>query len=290
MIFNKKKDYFENKLNECIGKPKELWKAFKSLGLPNKTSSCEVSALKVNKTVQHDTNLVLGGFKDYYSNLAGNLLKKLPKPLHKFTLNSVFQHYKGIIQSDSFNLATVSENTILTILKNTKVSKAAALENLSGHFLKDGAKVLAKPITDTCNLSITSGKFPDSCKLAKLKPIYKIGSLTEASNYRPISLLSLISKVIEKVIHDQTSAFLNSRNLLYNYQSGFHKKHSTDFCLSFLNDKILKGFDKGLITGMILIDLHKAFDTIDHDILLKKLYATGFSKHFSKLVSILSHK
>ena len=113
-------------------------------------------ALKVNKTVQRDTNLVLGRFRDYF-NLAGNLLKKLPKPPNKFTLNTVFQHYKGIIQSDSFNLATVSESTILTILKNTKISKAAGLNNLSGRFLKDGTKVLAKPITELCNLSITSG-------------------------------------------------------------------------------------------------------------------------------------
>ena len=140
-------------------------------------------------------------------------------------------------------------------------------------------KVLAKPITDICNLSITSGRFPDSCKLAKLKPICKKGSLTEASNYRLISLLPLISKVIEKVIQDQASTFLNSRNLLYNYQSGFCKNHSTDFYLSFLNEKILKGFDQGLITGMILIDLQNDFDTIDHDILLQKLYAIGFSKH-----------
>ena len=85
MLFNKKKDYFQNKLNECIGKPKELWKALKSIGLPNKTFSCEVSALKVNKTVQYSTNLVLGGFKEYDSNLAGNLLNKLPKPPNKFT-------------------------------------------------------------------------------------------------------------------------------------------------------------------------------------------------------------
>ena len=86
-------------------------------------------------------------------------------------------------------------------------------------------------------------------------------------------------EVIEKDIHDQTSAFLNSRNLLYKYQSGFRKNHSTDFCLSFLNDQILKGFNQVLITGMILIHLQKAFDTINHVMLLQKLYAIGFSKH-----------
>ena len=150
------------------------------------------------------------------------------------------------------------------------------MENLSGRFLKDGAKVLAKPITELCNLSITSEKFSDSCKIAKLKPIYKKSSLTEASNYRSISLLPLISKVIEKVIHDQTSTFLNSRNLLYNYQSGlFHWLLS----LSFFNDKILQGFDQGLMTGMILTDLQKAFDTTDHEILLQKLHAIGFFKY-----------
>ena len=86
------------------------------MGLPNKTSSCKVTALRIYKIVQHDTNSVLRvRFKDYNFNLAGNLLKMLPKPLNKFIINTVIQRYKGIIQSDSFNHPTVSENTILTI-------------------------------------------------------------------------------------------------------------------------------------------------------------------------------
>ena len=99
------------------------------------------------------------------------------------------------------------------------------------------------------------------CKIAKLKPLYKKGSTTEPKNYRPIPLLPLISKLIEKIIHEQTQKYLSDHNILYKYQSGFRTNHSTDTYLSCLNDKILQGFDQGKITGMILIDLQKAFDT-----------------------------
>ena len=102
------------------------------------------------------------------------------------------------------------------------------------------AKVLSKPFSDLCNLSITSDKFLEIFKIADLKPFYKKGSLTEPCNYRPISLLTIIFKVIEKVIHDQMSTFLNSKNLLYFYQSGFQKKAFYGFLLFLLNDKILK--------------------------------------------------
>ena len=83
-------------------------------------------------------------------------------------------------------------------------------------------------------------------------------------------MLPSISKIIERVIYDQPNAFLSDEDILYNYQSGFRGNHSTNLCLSFLTDKILKGFDKGLLTGMILIDLQKAFGTIDQEILFKK--------------------
>ena len=163
-------------------------------------------------------------------------------------------------------------------MQNIDISKAAGIGNLSGKCLKGGAEILVKPLIEICNLSITSRTFPNACKVAKFRPIFKKGKKTDPSNYRPISLLPLISKVLERVIHDQTNAFLKGNNLLYNYQSGFRTNHSTNLCLSFLTDKILKGFDEGLLTGMILIDLQKAFDTINHEILFKKLKAMGFSE------------
>ena len=130
--------------------------------------------------------------------------------------------------------------------------------------------VVALPIMQILNLSISLSTVPDKSKISKLKPLFKKGSRTDSKNYRPISLLPLISKIFERAIHDQLQHFLEENKILYKYQSGFRKNHSTNTCLSHLSNKILQGFDEGMVTGVILIDLQKAFDTIDHSIFLKK--------------------
>ena len=215
-------------------------------------------------------------FAKFYSNLAESLLKNLPNSPNKFDINSVHHYYKNIELKDNFNLNLTTEKKVLEVLQFIDISKAAGIDKISGRFLKDGANILAKPIAKICNISISSGLFPSDCKIAKLKPLYKKGSKTNPENFRPISLLPLISKVIERIVYDQVDNFLLQNNILYNYQSGFRKNHSTD--LSFLNDKMLKGFDKGLFMGMILIDLQKAFDTINHEIHPGKFYAIDFSE------------
>ena len=100
----------------------------------------------------------------------------------------------------------------------------------------------------------------------------------DPSNDRLISLLPIISKVIEKIVHDQRNKFFSENNILYNVQSGFRPNHSTYLCLTHLTDKILKGFEEHLLTGMTLIDLQKAFGTINHEVLLQKLKAIRFSE------------
>ena len=99
-----------------------------------------------------------------------------------------------------------------------------------------------------CNLSIKLASFPEKCKVAKIKPLYKKGLKTEPKNFRPMLLLPLLSKITERIIHDQTMNFLSDNNALYKYQSAFRKFHSTDTCLPYLHDKITKGFDSGLLT------------------------------------------
>ena len=126
----------------------------------------------------------------------------------------------------------VSSVSILKILKEFRTNKATGVDNLAGRFLEDGSNILCTHIAKICNLSIKLNSFPDKCKAAKIKPLYKKGLKTDSKNLRSISLLPLISKIIERIIHDQTMNFLSDNNVLYKYQSNFRKFHSMDTCLS----------------------------------------------------------
>ena len=278
MIKDKKKNFVIGKLNDNIRKPKELWKSLKSLGLPSKANSSATICLEKDGILSLDPKTNAEIFKDFYSNLANNLVKKLPTPPNKYGKTAVNNYYKKQnLRGKNFSFAPVAPATILKLLKQLNPAKSAGIDNLTGKFLKEGAPVLASPITDLVNLSISLSLFPDNCKIAKLKPLYKKEAKTKPKNYRPISLLPLLFKIIERIIHNQTQEFLDKNNILYKYQSGFRKHHSTDTCLSYLTDKVKIGFEEGLLKGMVLIDLQEAFDTIDHSILLEKMSCLGFA-------------
>ena len=198
-------------------------------------------------------------------------MKMLPKPPLKFNTNKTMMFYKKVSPNlEKFELVFIAEGTIKKLLSCLDVFKAPGMDEISPRFLRDGAEVLAKPICDIINLSIKLSTFTDKYKIAKLTPLFKKGSKTDPKNYRPISLLPLISTLIEQTIHIQTQEYLEITGLIYKFWSSFMKIFSTDSCLVHLTDYIIKDMDKGQHTGMILTDLQKAFDTLDHDVLLKK--------------------
>ena len=122
-------------------------------------------------------------------------------------------------------------------------------------------------------MSVTSGEVPDELKSARVKPLFKKKCRSEVGNYRPVSILCVVSKILERAVYKQLEVFLTKNNLIYEFQSGFRGNFSTDACLIHLTDHIKKNTSKGLYTGMIMLDLQKAFDTVDHEILCQKLNA-----------------
>ena len=160
---------------------------------------------------------------------------------------------------------------VLKQLKCLKLEKATSLDGLPARLLKDSAVVIADCVTHLVNLFIKSGTVPSEWKQAKVVPLFKSRNENDLDNCRPISILPILSKILEKAVFHQLHSYLSESSLLSPYQSGFRANHSTQLAITFFTDKTRGHMDKGLLTGAVFIDLKKAFDTVPHDSLLNKL-------------------
>ena len=194
-------------------------RALNSLGLPSKITPVSQVSLTDGETILFDEKTNNNSFKNFYANLALNLVNKLPHVRNKFDLHSLLAYYKRFLNTEN-------------------------------------------------------QKFPFSPTQTIMQERFKI----DPKNYSPVSILPLVLKVIEKFVHNQTEIFLNKNKILYKSQSGFRKSFSMNSCLTLLTDKINKGFESGKYKGLILIDLQKAFHTLDHEIPLKRMGCRRFSK------------
>ena len=163
-------------------------------------------------------------------------------------------------------------------------TKASGLNGLTPEILKTPAEIIVPALLKIINISLLNGQNPESFKLAKIKPIHKGGPKSDPSNYRPISVIPVLSNIIEKHISKHWFAFLHKYDILHKSQSGFRKKHSCNTALISLLDEWLKNIAKGEITGAIFFDLRTAFDVADHEILLRKLKSYKFDSRAMKWV------
>ena len=155
---------------------------------PKKFQLFKINIIEDNKRLKYDLKSVTQTFTKFYSNLAECLLENLPNSPNKFDMNSAHLDKKKVQLKDRFNLNLTTKNKVLEILQFIDISEAAGIDKICGRFLKDVANILAKPIAEICNTSISSGLFPSDCKIAKLKPLYKKGYKTSPENLRLISL------------------------------------------------------------------------------------------------------
>ena len=161
------------------------------------------------------------------------------------------------------------------LISSLQISKSSGPYSIPVNVLHMLKKDISIPLSKIFNLSMKTGVHPDCLKLAMVIPIHKKGSKLEVGNYRPISLLSNINKLLEKVIHERTYSFLEKFNCFYKYQYGFRKGHSTNHALIEITEKIRKALDSRKFACGIFVDLQKAFDTVNHEILLEKLEHYG---------------
>ena len=193
-ISKKKKSFFQEKIEKNANNSKELWKAFKSLGIKSGKVNQSKIALKNDGAIQFEPMKNANIFKDFYSDLAGTLVRKLPVALNKFNNNSTKQYYMNIEKScHNFELCSATLETIKKILACLDSSKAPGLDKISLKFLKDGTEVLALPLCNLVNLSIKQSLFHDQYKIAKLNALFKKLSKNDPKDYRPISLLPIVT-------------------------------------------------------------------------------------------------
>ena len=274
-----KSGYFRQKVSECGGDSGKLWRQLGSLGYSEAKEKSSI-VLEQNGTKFFDSSRVAAIFNNFYTKVAHELVSLLPSPSGLFTTTSTtfkdFYRKKGIF-GPSFTLTPVSKHFVLKQILSFNPRKGAGLDDISPRFLHDGAEHLACPIQHIINLSILTETVPSGLKQAKVVPIFKKGSRLDPGNYRPVSILSSISKILERAVNTQLVEYFNKKGLFFEFQSGFRAGHSTETCLINLTDHIKGEISKGNMVGMVFIDLRKAFDTVDSDILVDKLSAMGIT-------------
>lgn len=202
------------------------------------------------------------------------------------------ESYVKVNVLDSFFLAHVTRDHVLQVIKSLPLKSSTDIDGLSTYIIKLIADAIIEPLTFIINLSFQTGIVPKRMKSAKVIPIYKNkGDPKNADNYRPISLLPTLSKIIEKIVYLQMTSYIDKHKLIYTKQYGFLKNSNTEMAIADLIDNVLHNKDENYYTLGIFLDIKKAFDSLSHVILLKKLNLNGFRGKINEwLASYLSER
>ena len=281
-----KQIYFQKRFTKYQHDIKKTWSTIKEIINNSSSQPSLPDYFQEDGTRISNCNDIANRFNNYFVNIGPNLAKKISKPA-----NLSFKKFLKSPSSHLFKFDPVEHSDIIKVIDSLKNKSSFSHDRLSNKLLKTIKHELAVPLTEIINLSIACGQFPDSMKLAKIIPLYKKDDKRDFSNYRPISILPSISKVFEKIMHKQMYEYFTENKLLYKSQHGFRSHHSTELAALELTDKILTEMDKGEIPISIFLDLSKAFDTIDHQILIHKLKYYGFLNNSIDLItSYLSNR
>ena len=266
-----KAEYYSNLINTNKGNTGALWKTINDIS--SRKSHSSPSCIKANGVSHTDPKSIAESLNDHFSSIGSKLASKI-RNLYP-NRNSIKQPSQ--FRENEFVFQPIEESYVYGVLNNLKTNKAVGLDKISARLLKDSSSVITPILTKLFNRSLISSTFPSTWKSGKVTALFKSGDQSNASNYRPITILPTISTVLEKAVHSQVYRYLIDNKILTPRQFGFRPKLSTEIALAHFTDTILANMDKGLVTGAVFLDLAKAFDTVDHSLLFEKLALSGLS-------------
>ena len=266
-IKHSKKNYYHAFFDDNLGNVKATWNGINSI-LSRKKSMTQTTKVIVGDKEIIDPVEVSNAFNVHFTDIGPNLASKIDMSHRNF------DDYMSQCDS-SFELKSLTVGEVLKLIRDLPSGKADGLDGIPARLLKLSTPLTAVSLTHIFNRVIETGSIPNDWKNARVTPIHKDNSKLDPVNYRPISVLSVIAKVFEKAVFNQTYQYLVDNNILAKFQSGFRPLHSTLTALLDATNNWYLNIDNGLINAILFIDLKKAFDTIDHEILLKKLEWCG---------------
>jgi hypothetical protein len=270
VIMAAKKSYYNKYISASSNRTRAAWNIVKTL-TGNKYNHNKITHMNINDELTDSFQLIVNSFNKYFSTITDKIVSETPQYSDNVLQNMNPLDYLHKIFSQPFpqmQLKSTCINELKEIIKSLKTKIHVNMMKFQTKILKVSMPFIVSPLTYISNKSLAMGEFPARFKYAEVRPLFKSGINTELSNFRPISVLTSFSKIFEKIVYDTLYQHLNYNNILVNEQFGFIKDSSTSAATHKLLKEILDALNNNTTVGGIFCDIRKAFDSVNHDLLL----------------------